>query len=157
METGERCFTTTLPDSDGVPVTVYRYAKVDMDHDTIPEVVLWLQRGDDIYQLGSIILHYEGGVVYGYPMGYRSMDPETLKADGTYGWSGGAFYNGWGRKDFLRNETVNTVWQDYETFYVDGNSVPEETYRQAGEEQETKADVDWYSAGEESLGDFSGK
>lgn len=157
METGESCFTTALPDSDDVPVTVYRYAKVDMDHDTIPEVVLWLRRGDDIYQLGSIILHYEGGVVYGYPMGYRSMDPETLKADGTYGWSGGAFYNGWGRKDFLRNETVNTVWQDYETFYVDGNSVPEETYRQAGEEQEAKADVDWYSVGEESQGGFSGK
>lgn len=157
METGERCFTTALPDSDGVPVTVYRYAKVDMDHDTIPEVVLWLQRGDDIYQMGSIILHYEGGVVYGYPMGYRSMVLEELKADGTYGWSGGAFYNGWGRKDFLRNETVNTVWQDYETFYVDGNSVPEETYRQAGEEQEAKADADWYSVGEESLGGFSGK
>lgn len=114
-----------LGDSDGVPVSVYRYAQLDMDNDTIPEVVLWLRRGEDPYQLGSIILHYQKGGVYGYPMGYRSMNLLNLKRDGAYNWSGGASNNGWGKKDFYRNETIN----------------------QPEEGQAAKPDVVWYQWG----------
>ncbi|MCI9263233.1 MAG: peptidoglycan DD-metalloendopeptidase family protein [Oscillospiraceae bacterium] len=145
VETGEDCYANALPQSDGVEVTVRCYTQLDMDNDTIPEVVLWLQRGEDIYQLGSIILRYEKGWVYGYPMGYRSMVLEDLKADGTFSWSGGAPYNGWGRKDFQRDETVNTVWHEGDTFYVNGNSVSEEAYVRAEEEQLAKPDVEWFS------------
>lgn len=148
VETGESCFATAFPDSDGLPVTVYRYAWLDMDNDTIPEVVLWLRRGDDIYQLGSIILQYKGSVVYGYPMGYRSLFPENLKTDGSYSWSGGAFYNGWGKMDFQQGGTVNTIWRDYDKFYVNGNPATEEAFDQAEEEQLAKPDVAWH--------DFSG-
>lgn len=142
METGQSCFTAALPDSDGVPVTVYRYAQLDMDGDTIPEIVLWLQRGDDIYLLGNIILRYEGGVVYGYPMGYRSM--YSLKADGTYSWSGGGDYWGWGRMDFQTGKTENISWVEGQNYYVDGHSTTREAFFQAYDVQDAKPDVAWY-------------
>ena len=105
VETGEYCYADALPFSDDVPVKVSRFAEVDMDNDAIPEVVLWLERGGNESVMGSIILHYQNGWVYGYPMGYRSLELETLKADGTYSWSGGAFHWGWGRMDFATGKT----------------------------------------------------
>lgn len=136
-----------LGDSDGVSVSVYCYAQLDMDNDAVPEVVLWLQRGEDPYQLGSIILRYQGGIVYGYPMGFRSMNLLDLKRDGTYNWSGGAFHNGWGRKDFYRDETVNTLWHEDDRYYENGASITQEAYAQAQANQEAKPDVVWYRWG----------
>lgn len=123
MEAQEYQYVNALPDSDGVGVTVRRYAEVDMDSDTIPELVLWLQRGDNEYVLGSIVLHYEHGLVCGYPMGFRSMNLLNLKTDGSYPWSGGASDNGWGKLRFT------------------GSGETEEI---SGEGQEAKADATWY-------------
>ena len=139
------CYANALPDSDGAKVWVSRYALVDMDNDTVPEAVLWLNRGENAQALGSIVLRYQRGAVYGYPKGYRSMILDSLKADGTYGWSEGASCNGWGRMDFYRNETVNTLWRDENAFYVNGSLVGEEDYDRAAGEQSAKSDVVWYS------------
>lgn len=80
VEAGEYQYVDALPDSDGAAVKVYRFAEQDMDGDTIPEVVLWLERGGDEYVLGSIILSYRGGQVYGHPVGYRTLNLEEWKA-----------------------------------------------------------------------------
>ena len=139
------CYANALPDSDGAKVWVSRYARVDMDNDTVPEAVLWLNREENAQALGSIVLRYQRGAVYGYPKGYRSMILDSLKADGTYGWSEGASCNGWGRMDFYRNETVNTLWRDENAFYVNGSLVGEEDYDRTAGEQSAKSDVVWYS------------
>lgn len=152
VETGEYCYADALPFSDGVPVKVYRFTELDMDGDTVPEMVLWLQRGDDIYQLGSIVLRYQNGWVYGYPMGYRSLNLLDLKADGSYGWSGGASNWGWGRMDFQTGKTSNISWVEGEKYYVDGQSATREAFQKAFDQRETQPDVDWYSISEVNPG-----
>lgn len=101
VEAQEYQYADALPYSGGVPVTVCRFAQVDMDHDTVPELVLWLRRGENESALGSIVLRYEKGWVHGYPLSCRSMLPETLKADGTFQWSGSASEWGYAKMDFL--------------------------------------------------------
>ncbi len=147
VETGEYCYANALPDSDGQSVTVYQYAKLDMDGDTIPEVILWLSRGEDPYLLGSVVLRYQSGRVYGYPMGFRSMNLLTLKEDGTFTWSGGAPYSGYGRLRFTngRAETEEYTWCDNGAYTVDGASATAAEWEGACAREEAKGDVVWHS------------
>lgn len=144
VESGEYSYADALPFSDGVPVKVYRFTQLDLDGDAVPEMVLWLQRGDDIYE-GSIVLHYQNGWVHGYPMSYRSLNMLDLKADGTYGWSSGASNWGWGAMDFRTGKTKNISWVEGETYYVDGQSATREAFDRAYDQREAQPDVTWYS------------
>ena len=144
VEDREYQYADALPFSDGVPVKVYRFTQLDLDGDAVPEMVLWLQRGDDIYE-GSIVLHYQNGWVHGYPMSYRSLNMLDLKADGTYGWSGGASNWGWGAMDFRTGKTKNISWVEGETYYVDGQSATREGFYKAYDQREAQPDVTWDS------------
>lgn len=152
VETEEYCCTDALPFSDDLPVTVCRYAWLDMDSDAIPEVVLWLDRGGDEYMMGSMVLHYQNGWVYGYPMGFRSMNLLTLKADGSYNWSGGADNNGWGRMNFQTGETENVTWINGESYYVDGQLTTREAFYEAYDRWEAKPNAAWQEFSEADLG-----
>lgn len=146
VERGEHCWANALPQSDGMEVTVRCYAQLDMDNDTIPEVVLWLSRGGNEYVMGSIVLRYQHGTVYGYPMGYRSMELLSLKRDGSFRWSGGAPFNGYGRLQFVNGkaETVEYTWCDNGRYTVDGASATQAEWEAACEREEARADVVWY-------------
>ncbi len=155
-ETGEYCYADALPFSDDVPVKVYRFAELDMDGDTVPEVILWLQRGDEIYLLGSMILHYQNGWVCGYPMGYRSLIPETLKVDGTFQWNSSAFNWGFAEMDFLSGEGKRTTWcenrgSQEEKYYVNGEESQVEEFEAEYQLQTAKEDVQWYEMVEENI------
>ena len=155
-ETRESRFANALPDSDGQPVAVYQYAKLDMDSDTIPEVILWLSRGEDPYLLGSVVLRYQSGWVYGYSMGFRSMNLLTLKEDGTFTWSGGAPYNGYGRLRFTngRAETEEYTWRNNGAYTVDGASATAAEWEAACAREEAKPDAKWTPiSGEEGSGE----
>lgn len=153
VEQGKYCNVNALEESDGIPVSVCRWAEVDMDGDGIDERVLWLERGEDEYQLGSYVLRYHAGEVCGYPMGYRSMVLESLKADGTFYWSGGAFNNGCGR---LRFHGASAEMEDYTycdgyssndgRYIVDGHRCAREEFDAALERENAKENVVWREA-----------
>ncbi len=156
VETGEYCYADALPFSDDVPVKVSRFAEVDMDNDAIPEVVLWLERGGNESVMGSIILHYQNGWVYGYPMGYRSLELETLKADGTYSWSGGAFHWGWGRMDFAAGKTRDISWcegssGEDELYYVEKLPATAAEFEAASAAQDAKGETAWLELTQENI------
>ena len=157
VERKEYCCANALPDSDGQPVTVYRFAQVDLDNDTVPELVLWLRRGEDEYLLGSIVLHYQNGGVCGYPVGYRAMILETLKADGTIQWNNSAFEWGFARMDFRSGQVERTTWcenrgSQWEKYYVNGREIPVEDFEAEYQRQIAKEDAVWYSLSEVNPG-----
>ena len=97
------------------------------------------------------------GLVCGYPMGYRSMNLETLKTDGTFTWADSAAFSGTGRLDFRWGGTVEKInWMDmtsgdYESkYFVDSYAATREEWEKALEAQDRKQDVVWYT-GEEGL------
>ena len=151
MEQKEFRFVNALPDSDGVAVTVRQYARLDMDGDTIPEIVLWLQRGEDPYQLGSIILHYQNGQVWGYPMGYRALMLETLKQDGTFQWSNSAFEWGFAKMDFYSGEGERFTWCEGrgsagEKYFMNGMETSAEVFEAESRFiQDSEWDAIWYT------------
>ena len=150
-------YVDTLPESDGVPVTVRCFAELDLDGDTIPEEVLWLQRGEEDYLLGSMVLHYENGGVYGYPMGYRSLILETLKTDGTFQWNSSAFEWGWARMDFHTGKGKKVTWcenrgSQWEKYYVSGREAQVEDFEAEYQIQIAKPDVTWYSVSDVNPG-----
>ncbi len=153
VESQEYQYANALPDSDSVAVTVCRYTEVDVDGDRIPEVVLWLDRGGNESALGSIVLHYRGGQVYGYPMGYRSLNLETLKADGTFQWSGSALDFGFAKMDFYSGGGENITWceargSEGEKYYVNGVKSSAEDFEAEYQVQTAKPDVEWHSLSE---------
>ena len=68
-------------------IIISRFAVVDMDGDTLPEIVLETE-DDDGYLNGYCILRYRQGEVWGYAIGVRSL--ENLRADGTHMGDAGA-------------------------------------------------------------------
>lgn len=155
VERGEYCYVSALPFSDDVAVKVSRFTRVDMDNDAIPEVVLWLERGGNENVLGSIVLHYQNGWVYGYPMGYRSLELEGLKTDGTYNWSEGAFHWGWGRLDFAAGKTRNISWceasGEEELYYVEQLPATAAEFETAYAAQNAKENATWLELTEENI------
>ena len=156
VETGEYCYADALPFSDGVSVKVLCFAELDMDNDAVSEIVLWLERGGNESVMGSIILHYENGWVYGYPMGYRSMELTTLKTDGTYSWSGGAFHWGWGQLDFAAGKTRDISWcegsgGENELYYVEQLPADAAEFDAASTAQDAKENVTWLALTQENI------
>ena len=82
---------------------------IDLDADGMPEVVLGFQPGI------LLILHYENGSVFGFERGIREMN--ELKKDGTFYWSGGAGYHGYGKMLFSEGkcETINLAVLDFKS------------------------------------------
>jgi hypothetical protein len=64
-----------------------KFTVLDMDGDSIPDVILNTQPGDD-----RLLLRYENGTVFGYAFGIRGLN--RIMKDGTYSWSNGAADSG---------------------------------------------------------------
>jgi len=71
-------------------LNIRQFALVDMDGDSIPELVL-----NDTSNGDSFVLVPDGAGVYGKKYSYRAM--KNLKKDGTFDWSNSAFDSGTGR------------------------------------------------------------
>ena len=76
-ETGSAQFIFALEDINGQPVTVHRYAILDMDSDGVDELLLWLESEKENTWLG-LTLYWEDGLMYAYHEGYLSPDLDWL-------------------------------------------------------------------------------
>lgn len=123
---------------------------VDLDHDSIPEVVLWETANGNDY--GVEVLHYQGGVIYGYELGYREFN--DLKTDGTFSFSSSASDYGFGTLVFLINAyTIDKITYSQSsysnnkstiTYFVNKTPAIETEFSSAVNHQEKKPDVTWY-------------
>jgi hypothetical protein len=145
--------------NEEIYVTIFKvthFTVVDMDGDKIPEVVLELTPGENPNPEFYEVLHYMNGSVYGYIQVYRGL--ENLKTDGTFGWSSGAFNNGYGKLRFESNacETdilgyKDTIIDDNRTYFIKNKPVTEEAYNSFRKEEEGKKDVVWYEFSQKNI------
>ena len=131
---------------DGRQPSFPRFALVDMDADGAREILLE-EALDGIDAYGYVILHAEGGVIYGYELVYRAcLDP---KADGTFSYSSGAADNGFGRLAFS-GTSHSIIHQTYSeggpsiTYVVDFAPATESAFMAAIDAQAAKPDAVWY-------------
>ena len=145
------------------------FSVLDLDGDGRTEVVI--AANDNQY---ALILREENGAVYGYVRYIRQFNTLTLKLDGTFNWSSGAFDNGTGRIRFeeniytlgdriIRESTVidritycQSDGYDEEGnlkkyFYVDRQPATIPEYQAAEAQQEAKPDAVWYDFTEENI------
>lgn len=144
----------TKPEVYETTFKVLHFSVLDMDSDGVPEVVLELAVTNDNYPDFYEVLHYTDSKVYGYLFGIRSM--EDLKADGTFGYSGGAADNGFGKLIF-QDSTCKTNTIGYkesgqtnsdgtinEKYFINNKQVTEETYDSFQNGQTGKKDTVWH-------------
>ena len=123
-----------------------RFALVDMDADGAREVLIE-EAFDGIGVYGYVILHAEGGVIYGYELVYRAcLDP---KADGTFSYSSGAADYGFGKLTFS-GVSYAIIAQTYSegganiAYVVDFAPATESAFTAAINAQAAKPDAVWY-------------
>lgn len=91
-------------DQLGFPVSITRYAFVDMDGDGTSEAVVDFKFGEN-EQVMCMVLKYDSGTVFGAEFYHRQMS--HIKKDGSFAYSGGGDNDGWAK---LRWE--NNTWVD---------------------------------------------
>jgi hypothetical protein len=130
---------------------INRFTVVDLDHDEVPEVLIELQAPDS-YE----ILRYNNGSVYGYIQGHRSFS--HIKMDGTFSFSGGASYYGYGKLIFESNVCETILLGYYESDYegteinmINNKPVTEKLYSSFSTQQDQKEDVIWYEFSQENI------
>lgn len=133
---------TELAADDGWTMANAAYTFVDLDGDGAEEAVY--QRSD--YR-GFCVLRCHEGKVYGYEFNYRGL--MSLKQDGTFAASAGAFDNGYGRLRFIGTElTVEYfMWQMENgsggSCTIEGKTVSRDEYLREAGVQDAKPDVEW--------------
>mgnify|MGYP004613522745 FL=1 len=91
-------------DQLGFPVSITRYAFVDMDGDGTVEAVVDFKFGEN-EQVMCMVLKYDSGTVYGAEFYHRQMS--HIKKDGTFAYSGGGDNDGWAKLRWENNTWVN--------------------------------------------------
>lgn len=145
-----------LTDNDPT-FNVKRFTVLDMDGDSLPEIVLELSVGDNPYFFE--VLHATDGAVAGYMLPYRGM--EELKADGTIRFSSGAADNGWGTLRFDQNAyTIDVLGQSESSqddagmtvsYFINTEQVAKEAYDSFSDEQFAKDNAVWHAFSQENI------
>lgn len=136
-----------------VKAGVKAFSLVDMDGDGVPELLLWITTGDQEpetgYDWGYEILKYQEGTVYGYSIWYRGL--RELKEDGSFWFSGGLSYFGFGTLEFKGKDVLTvelacskTADDGTVTCFVEGKEVTGEAFREAEARQAEKPNAVWY-------------
>ena len=148
----------TMVYGDEFPERILKAGKLtvmDLDKDGVNELVVWPAGGDEDtpeigYTVGYLIFRRQGDTVYGYNPGSRLCS--TLKADGTFSWTGSSYYWGFGSAKFTENgfEIENITWCDAtgdgEQYFVNGLKATQEEFEAATGwgEQNRKPEPFWY-------------
>lgn len=147
------------PDAPFNSITLSQFAVVDLDRDGLNELVLWPSiDGDDSLSrastLGYLILHRQGDVVHSYSLGYRAFG--SLKADGTFWFSGSAANSGYAYLRFSDGGCVTdevtysrsiydeTSGETRMSYFVDGRAAELAEYNAAVDAWNAKPDVAWH-------------
>ncbi|MNC39993.1 hypothetical protein D3C75_886810 [compost metagenome] len=126
-----------------------------MDSDGKPEIVLELTPSLSEHPEFYEVLHYMEGNVYGYIQVYRGL--LGLKADGTFGFSGGVSHFGYGKLKFdssasqMEIVAEYTAYENAAVFTIGNKSVAEQAFRFFSKEQDEKTDVVWHEFSEENM------
>jgi hypothetical protein len=145
----------TNEDMFGATFKVTHFTVVDMDSDGKPEVVLELTPSLSEHPQFYEVLRYMEGDVYGYIQVYRGL--LDLKADGTFGFSGGVSHFGYGKLKFDSSASQMEIVAEYTAlenavaFTINNKSVAEEAFRSFSKEQDEKKDVVWHELSEENM------
>lgn len=139
---------------DAYSERVCRFAVVDMDGDSAPEVVLELED-----YTGYIILRYVEGQIRGNFLGYRAMS--SIKENGTFGSENSAFEVHVNKLYFIGDTVVadrKISWlmsnYDKTSYRIDDLSVGEEDYERANALYEECPEVEWHDYTEEEVNKF---
>ena len=133
-----------------LPYETPRFAIVDMDGDTIPEVLLELSN-----YMGYVILRYREGRVYAFYASYRAMS--DLKPDGSFLSFGSAFDAELSKIFYIGDTHLYYFWAEwYETYdlidyYNMDMVVDEETWERLFARFKETPDLEWYDFTEESI------
>lgn len=131
---------------DGEPLVTPRFAIVDLDGDTVPEIVLEIE---DYY--GYVVLRYRDGEVFGNIAGYRTMS--NFKEDGSFDSSGSSSDYSTGKMLFIGDTfiTSDELHFFYSSHYIDDVLVPQETWDEYVAAYEATSNVVWHDFSEESM------
>lgn len=127
--------------------SITQFAIVDMDGDTLPEVVLAIEE-----YYGYIILRYREGQIFGNVVGIREMG--SLNIAGAFYSSSGAADGGIGKFYFVgdtivSNEAVRMTDQD--AFYIHDTISDKETWDEMNNLFAESPEVEWYDFTEEQI------
>ena len=133
------------------------FTVLDMEGDGVPELII--QEEGPYY---SMILRYDGGLLFGYEIPYRGM--MDLKADGTYCFSSGHQDHGIGKASFTEQgmetnkliwcqsvPTVNDVFPTKCEWFANGKPATEEELTKAYDSRAYLEDVRWYDYNDETI------
>lgn len=134
-----------IPFND-MPMVIPHFAIVDMDGDTVPEVVLEL----DNY-MGFVLLRYKDGEVYGNEVGYRFMS--ELKVDGSAMGFDSAFESSIGKVFFIGNTILSCDIGavSYDSYYSNNMPIDEKTWEKLQTAFEETPSVEWHEFSEEAI------
>ena len=142
-----------------------QFAVADLDDDGTPEVIILTNQ--HIHSEPILVLRWQDGQIYGYNEVGRGM--QGLKADGTSGWSDGAFHNGTHRDQYTssgdgpdRREQLYLSEEILASdgsgeFYLSGQEVTQAEYEAAEAAQDAKPDAVWYNLLPEIIADLFGQ
>ena len=138
----EKVYLSEIIAQDQNSISQSQFAVLDMDGDSVPEVVF--QRSD---YTGFIILRYVNGEVYGYEISYRGL--MDLKQDGSYSGSGGMNDVSVGKIRFLgkfydTDVKMYSIGQDHISYYVHEQKVDKVIFSELWEEYEGLPNADWH-------------
>lgn len=132
--------------------TICRFAVVDLDGDTVPEVVL------EIEYYGFLILRYREGHIYGSGAYYRAM--ENLRENGAFISSGGAFDNTVEKLFFVGDTYITDskihVLSGYDgtRYYIDDILISESGHDRVDALADEPLEVEWHDYTEEAVTEF---
>jgi len=142
-----------MPEHYTMSQEITDFAVVDMDGDSVPEVVCEVEN-----YAGFIVLRYREGKIYGLFLSYRGMF--ALKESGVYETEASAFEGGKSKMYFLGDTWVNNDWVyttniiDSDSLYVQDIVVDQATWDEKVESFYHLSDVEWHKCTEESIDEW---
>lgn len=139
-------YLNAVPLFNYMPMATPYFAIVDMDGDTVPEVVLEI----DDYS-GFIILRYKDGVIYGNELGYRSL--QSLKEDGSFHASSSAFEYEDDKMFFIDSAILFYPMMEvcYDAYYSYDMPIEQKTWEELQAIYKEIPSVEWYEFSEEAI------
>jgi hypothetical protein len=150
----------TYDSKDEITLKITNFTILDMDADAVPEVILELSRAPKEYPEFYEVLHFVNGSVYGYVQPLRGFN--NLKTDGSFRFSSGVSYNGYGKLRFDLNTCETEILGSMETnqnsdnvitstYILNNYPVSEESYNSFMSEEERKKDAVWYEFSQKNI------
>ena len=128
---------------DSNPIITPQFAVVDLDGDSVPEIVLAIENYN-----GFVILRYKEGNVYGNIVSYRTM--YNLKKDGSFESSSGSSDNSMGKMliigdTFFCDQKVSSIGgPNIDSYYIHDMPIDKDTWDERVASFDDLPDVEWH-------------